>query len=228
MPAFSLRTSPFHRILNRRVSHSKTHMPHSSSTMRLQWIIMLLLKKIKHAHPDETGSQKVWGSSHTQGQITDLQSQIFPEFPTATFELNTLKSKYLATTTYVKQQKLDLKDRRYLVTYTACLQKSSWASILTNFTILLLYQYWLEWNKAHRILRCTRATFPALWRPCKDHPLLQPTEYYAVSQQEQSNPMQCIHQWCTFIYLMAESVMALEEILANFSLGVVSHSFVGL
>lgn len=65
-------------------------------------------------------------------------------------------------TTYVKQQKFDLKDRRYLVTYIACLQKSSWESILTNFTILLLYQYWSEWNKAHRILRCIRATFPAV------------------------------------------------------------------
>lgn len=53
------------------------------------------------------------------------------------------------------------------------------------------------------------------------------TEYYAVSQQEQSNPVQCIHQQCTFIYLMAESKKALKEILANFSLGVVSHLFVG-
>lgn len=53
------------------------------------------------------------------------------------------------------------------------------------------------------------------------------TEYYAVPQQEQSNPVRCIHQQCTFIYLMAESKKALKEILGNFSLGVVSDLFVG-
>lgn len=47
------------------------------------------------------------------------------------------------------------------------------------------------------------------------------------SQQQQSNPVQCIHQQCTFIYLMAESMMAQKEISAICSLGVVSHLFVG-
>lgn len=53
------------------------------------------------------------------------------------------------------------------------------------------------------------------------------TEYYAGSQQEQSIPVQCIHQQCTFISLLAEAMMAPKEISANFNLEVLSHLFVG-
>lgn len=132
---------------------------------------------------------------------------------------------------YVKQQKLALKDRRYLVTYIACLQKSSWASILTNFTILLQYQYWPAWIKACRILRCIRATFPAAHPHCKDHartiPCYGPHRVLCSVTAGAKQPS-AVHSSTMHIYLlMAESTMALKEISANFSLRVVSHLLVG-
>lgn len=124
--------------------------------------------------------------------------------------------------TYVKQQKLDLKDRRYLVTYIACLQKSSWASILANSP------FCFSINNGQCEIKHV-GYLGAAGPPSPQHTHTAKTMQgpsHTGSQQQQSNPVQCIHQQCTFIYLMAESMMALKEISAIFSLGVVSHLFV--
>lgn len=71
-------------------------------------------------------------------------------------------------------------------------------------------------------------SIPTLQRPRKDIPRYGPSSTMQChSQQEQRDPVLYIHQQRTFIYLTAESMMVLKEILANYRLGVVSHLWVG-
>lgn len=71
--------------------------------------------------------------------------------------------------THVKQEKLIWKiGDIWWPILTGCKRAAEQASILTNSTILLPYHYWSAWNKAHRILRCIRATFPAAHPHCED------------------------------------------------------------
>lgn len=70
-----------------------------------------------------------------------------------------------------------------------------------------------------------QATFPAAHPHCEDHAMAHTVLCSVTAGAKQPS---AVHSSRIHIYLfMAESMMALKEILANFSLGVVSHLLVG-